>query len=1166
MKLVAGATLVALLALAGCGSSSPASTPIAHDTASADAALLDATAHVDAEDVASPPDVAPDLAAEISETAADVAADVDAAPAAAKAVFGSASIDFGAWTCGTAAKSASLEILNKGSSDLFLVLSLSDSAVFSLIGSTSLVVVPGQKAQVEILAQALPQDATPGLADAATLTVSTNDPAVPSRDFAVHRGVKGVVLVLDPPSLDFAGVDLGQSATLEVQLSNLGSASAVWLQAPADPQFTVTWAGAPAPLTLGPGQAPASLTVHFTPTQLGAVQTHADLGSTLANCGPSALQLPISGSGLGAVPLVSGNLDFGSLSCGGGSSAALQATVSNAGNVPLTFKAELAGGLASPFEVAVPSTTVQGGAAVSLEVKAKPLAQLTSMAQTLTDTLVITTNLADDPPHLLAVSALPSGAVLSADLPGIAFGAVSMGSALSTTFSVHNSGNAPAQVTLASSGAAFAVQPQGPQVLAPGAELLATATFGPTTAGVHSGWVTLAPDPSSMLCASAPDSLPLTGLGREGALLVDKGQIDFGDVDCGSTPPPQSLVLTNTSATPVQWFADLDRAPSHYSIAPTGSGVLAPGEVVILSVTSLAMAATTSVAENLFGETLLISSDSIGEPVHAVPIRQTAHGAILQASPTPLDFGELEPGAEGIRTWQVRNVGNAAANPAVVSDNAAFGLSAASMLLEPGAAQQVIATLQAGAKAELAHVTLDNPGAVLCAPLPAPLLLQAQSAAGAVAFAPGSLDFGEVDCGSVGAPRQVLLRNISKKAWHLSAKLGASPPRFAVVQTPTDGLVAPGGSVTLTVTPLAMPTQAEVTSDLFGDTLTVTTDAPGDTPHAIALHQTARGAVLSLSASSLDFGAAVLGNAGLAPLTVTNSGNAPALLRLEAADKAAFALPDLIWVPAGTTARPLALFLPHKAQLYSDSAVVLAPSTVLCQPLPLNTLTLSGTGVSKAVLKVAPQQLSFGKQGMVACGQTAAPQTLTLTNQTASTLTVSAAMAKGAWSSFAVSPASALAEPGVPLTLTLTPKAVPTSALTVPDAFGDNLVIKTSAPGDAKHVAAVHMTAQGAVLSFSKPALNLATTAVGKQAALPGTFAVHNAGNVAAELTLLLSDTGNFTLNQNAFTVGATASAGLSLWFAPLSPGQKKATVSINTSAPLCALLPQPMQLSGLAK
>ena len=1168
MRLGASATLLAWLALAGCSSSAPAPAPApaVHDVAVADADLADASAPADTEDLAPPPDAAPELGADVSEPEVEVGADVDAAPKGAKAEFGAASIDFGTWGCGAPAKSAAMLVLNNGDTELFLVLSLSESAVFSLTGSTSMVVAPGQGVQVTVLAQALPQDATPGLVDTATLTVSTNDPAVPSRDFAIHRSARGAVVVLDPPSLDFGGVDLGQSATLEVQVSNVGSASAVWLQAPADPQFTVTWAGSPTPLTLAPGQAPLSVLVQYTPTQLGAAQTQSGLGIALETCSPSALLLPLGGTGLGAVPLVSGNLDFGALACGGTASAPLQATVSNAGNLPLTFTAELAGGLASPFEVTVPTTTVAGGAQVSVEVKAKALAQLTSMAQTLTDTLVITTNLPNDPPHLLTASLSPSGAVLSMDLPGIAFGAVGIGSSLATTFAVRNSGNAPALVTLGSAGAVFGVLPTGPQVLLPGSELIATATFAPKGAGAQSGTISLGADPDSALCASAPDSLPLTGLGRDGALLVDKGQIDFGPVDCGTTPPPQTLVLTNSSQTTVQWFADLDRAPSHYSVAPAGSGVLAPGEVVTLSVTSLPMAATTSVALDLFGETLLISSDSLGEPVHAVPIRQTARGAILQVSGTPLDFGQLAPGTAASRTWQIRNVGNAAATPTLLSDNAAFSLSAASLALGPGASQQVTATLQGGPAAALAHLTLDNPGAVLCAPLPAPLLLQAQSAQGAVAFAPGSLDFGEVDCGSVGAPHQITFSNIGNKAWHLTAQLGASPPRFAVVQTPADGLVAPGGSLTLTLTPLAMPTQAEVTSDLFGDTLTVTTDAAGDTPHAIALHQTARGAVLSLSASSLDFGAAVLGNASLAALTVTNSGNAPALLRLEAVDKSVFALPDLIWVPAGSTAQPLALFLPQKAQLYSDSAVVLAPSTVLCKPLPLTTLTLSGTGVTKAVLKVAPQQLSFGNAGMVACGQTAAAQTLTLTNQTASSLTVSATLTKGAWSSFAVSPTSALAEPGVPLTLTLTPKGVPTSALTLPDAFGDNLVIKTNAAGDAKHVTTLHMTAQGAVLSFSKPALNLATTAVGKKAALPGSFAVHNAGNLSADVTLLLSDTANFTLGPSSLTVAATQSSALSVWFAPLSAGQKKATVSLATPAPLCALLPQPMQLSGLAK
>jgi len=1175
---------LAVLWLAGCGTSDAVvATPPAPDAAAkadaqtADAA--DATVAIDAApDVAAdaPPDVAPPDVAEVAgPDATDVAAPQDAdtaadlAAPAAKAEFSSTKLEFGAMPCGGAGpESRVTTVTNSGDADLFLVLKLEGSPAFSLSGAAARVVAPGASTDITVAAQPLPADNTAGSADAATLTVSTNDSGLAKLDIALLRIAEGATLVLDPPLLAFGPVPLGQVAEVPVKLINTGNVAVqIGLGAPADAQFTLTWPGAPGDLALPPGGSGAPVTVHFKPTQLVPSAATVALSMTGVTCGANATSLTMSGQGLAALPSVSDDLDFGAATCGAIAGLPQTVTVSNAGNQPFSFTAELAQGAASAFALSFASTTVPGGGHVDLTVAPKALPLTSAVPGNYQDVLVVTTNLPDDAPHVIALSQTAAGAIVHADTPSIAFGAVPLGNPASLPLQIRNGGSMPAHVVLTAIGKGFSIEPSEEQTLQPGAALDAVVTFLPDDKAAQIGAIAIAVDPSDALCAAPPAAIALSGIGQDGGLLLDQAQLDFGQVDCGQTPPPQTLVLTNAGAAALQWFADLGRSPSHYSVTPASSGTLAAGEVISLSVHSAAMPAVSSTADNLYGEFLILHTDVPDQAAHAVPIRQGARGAILQFVAPVLDFGSVAPNGKAVGSFAVRNVGNAAAALSLTSVNAAFTNDVKVLNLPPGSTQAANVTFDAsvGLAQQSGALTLTTESA-LCAPLPPAMSLRGQTAAGAVTHTPGSLDFGAVDCGKAGAPQSVVLKNLSNAAVHVTAQLAAATPLYGVTLTPQDGVAAPGGELIVTVAPLAIPKQADTRDDFFGDTLTLLTDAPGDMAHTVALRQAAHGAILAFSLSSLDFGGAALGTAGFAPLAVTNSGNAPAMLSFSAALPATFALPPALWVPARSTVSVPAQFMPQNQQFYSDTAAIATPATVLCKPLALTSLTLAGLGVAKPTLNFTPQELLFGDGGQVACGKSAPAKTVTVTNQTATSTTLSASLAKGAWSAFSVTPATATAEPGVPLTLTLTPKAIPVSSLTTNDYYADSLVLKTGVPGDGKHVVWLHMTAAGAILSFDKPALNLPPTKIGAQTSQAGVFHVHNAGNVAANVSLLLSDPEHFALDQSLAWVDGAQSWALTTTFAPQSTGQKSASVSLTTTAPLCALLPQPLKMTGIGK
>src|SRR6185312_1951570 len=160
-------------------------------------------------------------------------------------------------------------------------------------------------------------------------------------------------------------------------------------------------------------------------------------------------------------------------------------------------------------------------------------------------------------------------------------------------------------------------------------------------------------------------------------------------------------------------------------------------------------------------------------------------------------------------------------------------------------------------------------------------------------------------------------------------------------------------------------------------------------------------------------------------------------------------------------------------------------------------------------------------------------------------------------------PASATIAPGATSTVTVTPKAIPTTASLASDAFADTVTITSDVAGDAPHVVALHQSATGAVLAFSPGSIHFGAVPVGTTTS--GGFQIVNSGNAAASVSLASSN-GAFVVPAGATSIGASASASLSASFAP---GQSTATqtsnvtMSVSPSTALCAPLPSPLALDG---
>jgi hypothetical protein len=879
----------------------------------------------------------------------------------------------------------------------------------------------------------------------------------------------------------------------------------------------------------------------------------------------------------GGPPLltVSGDIDFGAVDCGGAATPGLVA-LQNDGPTPVGFAATLGRADGSPYTLVASGIVVPAHGALTISVIPRAIPLSSPVPGDYGDTLTITTDAPSDAPHILKLSEAAQGAILAFDTQNVPFGDVPVASSQSSTFHVTNSGSTAATVRLsAGAGSSFAAAPSTDTLVAAGATLTANATFAPTGTAAESGSLLLVAT-AGVLCAPLPLPLTLTGRGQNGGLSVGTAALAFGPTSCGTAAAPQTFALTNSGNTSLRWSLALSNtSPVPYTVSPATTGALPAGGSVTLTVTPGTIPSKSSVQANLYGDAITINTDAIGDLPHTITLGQTASGAILAFNPVALVFGLHPTGTTGSASVQVVNTGNAGATVSLASSGAAFSLTpAVASLVAPATPVAFTAVFAPGssAVAQAATVTMATRSTdVLCAPLPTPLPVTGTGTTGVVAYSPAALAFGNqptaglTACGGQAAPQQVTFSNTGNQSYTVTPSLaaGATSP-YTVAVSPATGVVAAnGGAATVTVTPRGIPSTSAVPG-AYGDTLTVTTSAAGDTVHTIPLTQGAYGAILSALPAAIAFSGTPAGGQSSVVVTLTNTGNAPAGVVWSSVSSPAFSFdPAFVVPPGGVTGTTSAYFAPTAQVGYTATASAgVSASTVLCSPLSATSIGLSGAGTSAPVVSVQPAQVAFGA---VACGSAGGTRAVTIKNASAVSLTWSAALA--AASAFGVSPASGTIAAGATSTVTVTSLAIPVAmtTTTAADAFGDTLTVTTSLAGDTPHVIAVAETASGAILSFGAATLVLPLSEEG----LPVAFAVNNTGNLPATVSVVLANaTGPAALSLGVVVSGSTSSGTpfvTSVTEAVASMPSTNATVSVvpEPGTILCQPLPPPLAITA---
>jgi hypothetical protein len=673
-------------------------------------------------------------------------------------------------------------------------------------------------------------------------------------------------------------------------------------------------------------------------------------------------------------------------------------------------------------------------------------------------------------------------------------------------------------------------------------------------------------------------SIALAGQGTNGVLNLSAADIYFGtngNVNCGSAAAAaQTLVISNKGNQAFSWVASLNKGSSSPFMFAPMSGTIPKGAMVTVTITPVAgIPAAADTSKDAFGDALQLTTDIAGDPPHTITLHQTAYGVVMAFSPTSADFGSIPIQTTSDIPFFVINTGSADAHVTLASDNGKFTVAPVGpTTVAAGTGGSETATFAPGATvtAQTANVTMALDSAdVLCAPLPSALTLTGQGTNGTVSYSPAALDFGNVSCGTTATAKIVTFKNPGNQDYTITAALGlGNNSPYTIGLNPASGVVTQGGGmVVITVTPKAIPQTSAVTPDLYADVLTVTTTVTGDAAHKIPLHQTASGSIFTISTTNLDFGTVVVGASGNSTFAVGNSGNALGTLKFTT-QNSVFAVPNAA-VGGNASYNDIATFTPTSAGPVSDTAAITTVSgTVLCAPLPFTSMPLKGTGSVSNVITVSTGSLTFGAGGLVNCGSTATAQTISVNNTSAQTLTMTYTLALGANSPYTVSGPATLAASSSG-TVTVTPKAVPTTSSTAADAFADSLKINgTGGPINEDHSVSLHETAQGAILSFNPTSLTLGPVNAITGGSDSRSFTVNNTGNIAAAYTLTVggTDAGKFSVSPtsgSAAASGGSVSETATFTNGGLNSGTFHGTVSLATSVKLCAPLPAALTMTG---
>ncbi|HEY1694644.1 MAG TPA: choice-of-anchor D domain-containing protein [Polyangiaceae bacterium] len=388
----------------------------------------------------------------------------------------------------------------------------------------------------------------------------------------------------------------------------------------------------------------------------------------------------------------------------------------------------------------------------------------------------------------------------------------------------------------------------------------------------------------------------------DAGVAISPTALTFGDgglVGCGTQATPQSVTLTNNGCEPFNFTAQLTGgSTSYFTIIPT-SGTVAPGQPETVEVNPVQIPANATPTTN-YGGTLTITTTAPGNPTFPVALNQIVYGAILSSPKLfgqQVDFAGVPIGETRPLSFSISNGGNGDVSLALSVGSTNFAVTdadggPATVTVAQGQPPVSVVVTFSPTQVEQYSDTLTTTvtsGAPVCTGAPGNASLTGAGTVG-VSIQPTNqtLDFGNVQCGTpAAAPQTITITNTGPTATYTPTfALGANSP-YTLADTSnnpiTPGQPYPlGSSVSIQVVPKQITLPANTAAGGYDDTLTIATTASQDQPHAIALKETAQGAIFTLSPATISTSAAP-GQTVFPTYQVGNIGNLSAGFTLAAA-------------------------------------------------------------------------------------------------------------------------------------------------------------------------------------------------------------------------------------------------------------------------------------------
>ena len=398
-----------------------------------------------------------------------------------------------------------------------------------------------------------------------------------------------------------------------------------------------------------------------------------------------------------------------------------------------------------------------------------------------------------------------------------------------------------------------------------------TADTTQLASGNHSAILNITSNGGNKQVAVAVVVTPVTS---PAVLAVNPPALDFGAMNPNATKTLQETI-NNTGGQPLTWKLDTASLPGWLSV-DTSAGTVQPGKQQTINVT----AATTNLSAGPYSATLNVTSNGGNSSVQvSLTVNTVTQPPQIAVSPSPLDFGAIDPGTSKTLTETVSNSGGLPLSWKLDTTSLPGWLSVdtSTGTIQAGNQQPIKVTanasnLSSGPYSATLNFTSNggNTSVPVTLTVNTPLVPPPHLVVGP------PLDFGAIDPGtSKTLPETVSNSGGQPLHWNLDT---TSLPGWLSVDTNT-GTVQPGGQQTFNVT----VNTSNLKAGPYSTTLNFTSDG-GNGQVAISVTVNPPPPpppVMGVSPNPLNFGSVTYGNSPVLQETVSNSGGQSLIWNLD---------------------------------------------------------------------------------------------------------------------------------------------------------------------------------------------------------------------------------------------------------------------------------------------